>query len=82
MGKLQQHRIQNREPKSPQSYTPLIEEIQQSKKPTDGEVCSQNSNKMGKETDYIILSQPLEGPVDHLIALFNMPRSVNYKIIL
>lgn len=76
MGKLQQHRIQNREPKKPQSYKPLIEEIKQLKKFDNKRVCLELQND---ETGYIILRKPLEDPVESLIVLFDMPRSVSHK---
>lgn len=78
MGKLQQHRIEKRESRKPQDR-PLIEEIPHSTKPIDNEVYPQIGD-MGKR-DYIILKKPLKGPIEHLIALFNMPKSVSYKII-
>lgn len=80
MGKLQQHRIENREAKRPEGYKPLIEEILQPKKSTDEKVCLQDSDKTEKERGYIILGQPREDPVERLIALFNMPRSVSHRV--
>lgn len=76
MGKLQQHRIQNREPKKPESYKPLIEEIKQLKKFDNKRVCLELQND---ETGYIILRKPLEDPIESLIVLFDMPRSVSHK---
>lgn len=79
MGKLQQHRIENREPKKPQSHKALIEEISHSLKPIDSKANLQNSNTA--KTGYVILREPAKGPNEHLIAIFDMPKSVSYKII-
>lgn len=80
MGKLQQHRIQNREPHKLQSYKPLIEEISNPLKAADRKTHSQDSNKQ-KRTGYVILREPSQGPIKHLIALFDMPNSVSIKDI-
>nr|XP_012217518.1 PREDICTED: PIH1 domain-containing protein 1 isoform X1 [Linepithema humile] len=76
MGKLQQHRIEKREPRKPQGR-PLIEEMSHSTKRTDNEMYPQIRN-IGKR-DCIILRKPLKGPVERLIALFNMPKSVSIE---
>ncbi|XP_014472122.1 PREDICTED: PIH1 domain-containing protein 1-like [Dinoponera quadriceps] len=79
VGKLQQQRIRVRERKIPQRCEPLIEEIPKSKKSASRKVCLQESDKAEREVDYVILRQPPEGPVERLIALFNMPRNVSIE---
>ncbi|XP_025162573.1 PIH1 domain-containing protein 1 isoform X2 [Harpegnathos saltator] len=87
MGKLQQHKILCREPKKPESYKPLIEEMSQPKKVVDKKVdekidekvCLQKTDKA--ETGFMILRYPLEDPVERIIALFEMPRSVSTEDI-
>lgn len=79
MGKLQQHRIENREPKKPQSHKSLIEEIAHSIKPIDSKADSQNKNTA--KTGYIILRESGKSLNERLIAIFDMPKSVSHKII-
>lgn len=79
MGKLQQHKIENRKPKKPQSQKSLIEEIAHSTKSMNSKANLQDSNTA--KTGYVILREPAKGPTDHLIALFDMPKSVGCKII-
>lgn len=87
MGKLQQHRIENREPRiHSQNQKPLIEEIKSSAKDTYG---NQNkSNKLNNpssesivnpSSNYVLLKQPLEGTPSNLIGLFDMPKGVTSK---
>lgn len=77
MGKLQQHRIQNREPlQKPEGAKPLIEEIRHSAKPVDQKVQPQGTDEA--DAGYVILREPQKGPVRRLIALFDMPRSVSH----
>lgn len=76
MGKLQQHRIEKREPRKLGNQS-LIQEISHSTKSADNKVHPRDVRKR----DYTILRKPLEGPVEHLIALFNMPKSVSHKIV-
>lgn len=78
MGKLMQHRIENREYKKPQCPKPLIEEI--SHKSTNSKLSLQNNSKT--KSGYIILKELSKGSVEHLIALFNMSESVSYNILL
>lgn len=78
MGKLQQHRIENREPKKPQGHKSLIEEISHSK-PIDNKANLRNSNKI--KTGYVILKEPAKGRTERLIVIFDMPKSVGHKII-
>ncbi|XP_032666211.1 PIH1 domain-containing protein 1-like isoform X2 [Odontomachus brunneus] len=78
MGKLQQQYIQKRwlqDIKKPEEKKPLIEIIPQVKKPVSKEVCLQDSTQV--DTGYMILKQPLEDPVESLIALFDMPKTVS-----
>lgn len=78
-GKLQKHRIENREPRnSPHIQKPLIEEISC---PLDGnfhtkkkEPSSENSKQ-----NYVLLKQPLEGTPERLIGLFPMPKDITGK---
>jgi len=77
MGKLQQHRIENREPKKPQSHKSLIEEIPYSTKP----VSEVKRDSRTAKASYVILREPAKGPTERLIALFDMPKSVSHKII-
>lgn len=79
MGKLQQHRIENREPKKPQSHKSLIKEISHSTKPVNSKAKLQDSNTA--KAGYVILREPAKGPTERLIALFDMPKSVSHKII-
>lgn len=76
MGKLQQHRIENREPKKLQNSKSLIEEISYSRKPIDSKANPQNS--IMTKTGYVILREVAK---ERLIAIFDMPKSVSYKII-
>ncbi|XP_071647523.1 PIH1 domain-containing protein 1 isoform X1 [Temnothorax longispinosus] len=80
MGKLQQHRVENRKPKKPQSHKSLIEEISRSTKPVD----SKNANLRDSDTakmGYVILREPAKGPTERLIALFDMPKSISVEDI-
>jgi len=79
MGKLQQHKIENRKPKKPQGQKSLIEEISHSTKPISSKANLQDS--ITAKTGYVILREPAKGPIDRLIALFDMPKSVSLKII-
>lgn len=77
MGKLQQHRIENRAPKKPpshESHKLLIEEISHSAKPVNSKVNLRDSST---KTGYVILRKPAKGPTERLIALFDMPKSVS-----
>ncbi|CAL1677498.1 unnamed protein product [Lasius platythorax] len=76
MGKLQQHRIENRELKKPQDHKPLIEEIFDST-PTINTTYVQENNTA--RMDYVILKEPLKDQAEHLIILFNMSRSVSVE---
>lgn len=76
---MQQHRIENREIKKIQNHIPLIEEISDSKTPIINTINVQNNDIA--RMNYVILKKPLEGSVEHLIVLFDMPRSVSHKII-
>ncbi|XP_011864344.1 PREDICTED: PIH1 domain-containing protein 1-like [Vollenhovia emeryi] len=71
MGKLQQHRIENRELKKPQRPKMLIEEIPHSIKPID-KTEPQDSDTA--KTGYVILREPVKGRAERLIALFYMPK--------
>ncbi|KYN06465.1 PIH1 domain-containing protein 1 [Cyphomyrmex costatus] len=75
MGKLQQHRIENRKPKKPQGHKSLIEEISHSTKP----ISSKTNLSADKEikTGCVILRKPAKGPIEHIIALFDMRKSVS-----
>ncbi|XP_039305734.1 PIH1 domain-containing protein 1 isoform X2 [Solenopsis invicta] len=84
MGKLQQHRIENRKPKKLEGPKSLIEEISPKKNLT---MISKQPNKKPDirvsditKTDYVILRKPAKGLTERLIALFNMPKSVSHKI--
>ncbi|KAL0108227.1 hypothetical protein PUN28_015051 [Cardiocondyla obscurior] len=77
MGKLQQHRIRNNEPKKPQGYRPLIEEIPCSTKPVKTDLQDSDIKKTG----YVILRKPAKGPIENLIALFDVPKSVSVEDI-
>jgi len=79
MGKLQQHRIENREIKKLQNHMPLIEEMSGSMAPIINTINVQNNNIA--RMNYVILKKPLNSSAEHLIVLFNMPRSVSHKII-
>lgn len=79
MGKLQQHRIENREIKKSQNHMPLIEDISGSMAPTINTINVQNNNIT--KMNYVILKKSLRGSAEHLIVLFDMPKSVSYKII-
>jgi len=82
MGKLQQHRIENRKPKKPQDHkSSLIEEISHSTKPIEQPNKANLRDSDSTKTGYVILREPAKGPVEHLIALFDMPKSVSHKII-
>lgn len=78
MGKLQQHRIENREIKKSQNHMPLIEEMSTSMIPVINTINVQNNiTKM----NYVILKKLLNGLAEHLIVLFDMPKNVSHKII-
>ncbi|XP_076239076.1 PIH1 domain containing 1 isoform X2 [Calliopsis andreniformis] len=81
LGKLQQHRIENREPRIPsQAQKPLIEEIKSSAKKTIGKTLStqkvSTESMINIKSNYVILKQPLEGTAKHLIGLFKMPKEI------
>lgn len=78
MGKLQQHRIENRELKKTKDHKLLIEEISDFVTPTINTTCIQKNNTA--QMDYVILREPLKGPAKHLIILFHMSRNVSHKI--
>lgn len=72
IGKLQQHRIENREIRNhPQVPKPLIEEM-------STKSHSQNENTKLK---FLILKEPQKGPAERLIVLFDMLKSVSCKSI-
>ncbi|XP_076296110.1 PIH1 domain containing 1 [Lasioglossum baleicum] len=76
MGKLQQHKIENREPRSQsRAKKPLIEEINSSTTETPRKKIVEIENS--STLNYILLKQPLEGPAKHLIGLFEMPKGIN-----
>lgn len=76
MGKLQQHRIENREPRSQsRGRKPLIEEIKSSNTETPRKKIVELETS--PTLNYILLKQPLEGPAKHLIGLFEMPKGIN-----
>ncbi|XP_011059163.1 PREDICTED: PIH1 domain-containing protein 1-like isoform X1 [Acromyrmex echinatior] len=79
MGKLQQHRIENRKPKRPQGHKSLIEEISHSTKPINSKTNLSARNEI--KTGYVILRKPAKGPIERLIALFDMPKSVSVEDI-
>ncbi|GAB1859766.1 PIH1 domain-containing protein 1-like isoform X2 [Camponotus japonicus] len=79
MGKLQQHRIENREIKKLQNQMPLIEEMSGSMTPIINAINVQNNNIA--RMNYVILKKPLNSSAEHLIVLFNMPRSVSIENI-
>ncbi|KAL6268856.1 hypothetical protein P5V15_001978 [Pogonomyrmex californicus] len=78
IGKLQQHRIENREPKKLQDHTSktLIEEIVHPVKFISKDYL-QNGNIA--ETGYVILRKPVKDPIEHIIALFDMSKSVSIE---
>ncbi|XP_036147366.1 PIH1 domain-containing protein 1 [Monomorium pharaonis] len=80
MGKLQQHRIENRKPKKPQSRKSLIEEVSHSTKPIDKMGSDLQAGDITK-TGYVILREPAKGPTERLITLFDMPKSVSIEDI-
>lgn len=78
MGKLQQHRIENREPRThAQAQKPLIEEITC---PTKDDVkknkISLSETVVNNNLNYVLLKQPIDGPPTNLIGLFDMPKGV------
>ncbi|XP_078036542.1 PIH1 domain containing 1 [Augochlora pura] len=76
MGKLQQHRIENRETRiQSQAKKPLIEEIKSSK--TETFVKKINETRDSPMLKYTLLKQPVEGPARNLIGLFDMPKGTN-----
>lgn len=77
MGKLQQHRIENRELKKTKDHKLLIEEISDFVTPTINTTCIQKNNTA--QMDYVILREPLKGPAKHLIILFHMSRNVSVE---
>lgn len=87
MGKLQQHRIENREPRiHSQNQKPLIEEIKSPAKNINGNQTKSNQlNNLSSESivnptsNYVLLKQPVEGTPSHLIGLFDMPKGVTGK---
>lgn len=78
MGKLQQHRIENREPRvHTETKKKLIEEI---KTPISNihekqKNISSETNVISK-LDYVLLKQFLEETSIHLIGLFQIPKGV------
>ncbi|XP_043250134.1 PIH1 domain-containing protein 1-like [Colletes gigas] len=87
MGKLQQHRIENREPRTySQIKKPLIEEIKSPAKSTYGKETDVNQSEnvplestVDSKLNYLLLKQPLEKTATHLIGLFQMPKGVTGK---
>ncbi|KAG6798823.1 PIH1 domain-containing protein 1 [Apis mellifera caucasica] len=83
MGKLQQHRIENREPRvHTETKKKLIEEI---KTPISNihekqKNISSETNVISK-LDYVLLKQFLEGTSIHLIGLFQIPKGITSKEI-
>ena len=82
IGKLQQHKIENREPRGrPQAQKPLIEELKPSvksspkKKSRSNEIKIEN-NQVNSKSNYVLLKQPLEGAATHLIGLFETPKGI------
>lgn len=85
IGKLQQHRIENRGPRTNlQAPKPLIEEIDSSIKDSN-RTKAQSDRSLGKvsvdpvinsKSNYVLLKQPSEGAAKHLIGLFRMPKGV------
>lgn len=83
MGKLQQHRIENREPRThAQAQKPLIEEITC---PTKDDVkknkISLSETVVNNNLNYVLLKQPIDGPPTNLIGLFDMPKGIISKEI-
>lgn len=80
MGKLQQHNIENRKVRKPQAQkSSLIEEISPSRKPIDSKTNLRDSSTT--KAGYVILREPAKGPIERLIALFDMPKSVSVEDI-
>ncbi|XP_031845599.1 PIH1 domain containing 1 [Nomia melanderi] len=83
MGKLQQFRIENREPRThTQTKKPLIEEIKSSpkesyKKKNEIKETEISSKSIDSKIDYVLLKQPLKGTATNLIGLFYMPKGIN-----
>ncbi|XP_033338047.1 PIH1 domain containing 1 [Megalopta genalis] len=76
MGKLQQHKIENRETRiQSQAKRPLIEEIMSSKTETSAKKI--NETRDSPMLKYTLLKQPIEGPATNLIGLFEMPKGIN-----
>ena len=82
IGKLQQHKIENRKPRGRlQAQKPLIEELKPSvksspkTKSTSSEKKIEN-NQVNSKSNYVLLKQPLEGAATHLIGLFKMPKGI------
>ncbi|XP_076629272.1 PIH1 domain containing 1 isoform X2 [Colletes latitarsis] len=87
MGKLQQHRIENREPRThSQIKKPLIEEIKSPAKNTYGKEADINQSEnvplestVDSKLSYVLLKQPLKKTATHLIGLFQMPKGIAGK---
>ncbi|CAL7934496.1 unnamed protein product [Xylocopa violacea] len=80
MGKLQQHKIENRKPRTHmQAKKPLIEEIQSSTATSCEKKDKINQQENISSKNYVLLKQPLEGAPTHLIGLFQMPKGVTSK---
>ncbi|XP_029034575.1 PIH1 domain-containing protein 1 isoform X2 [Osmia bicornis bicornis] len=87
IGKLQQHRIENREPRIPsQTKKPLIEEIKSPIKNLSEDQNKSNqlrnvsSESVSNSTlNYVLLKQPKKGMPTHLIGLFQMPKGITSK---
>lgn len=76
MGKLQPHRIENRQiHKQTTPYRPLIEEI--SKPPVSTNKNREQTRGSNKCSEYVILREPSEGVVQRLIGLFKIPKGVS-----
>lgn len=81
---MQQHRIENREPRVPsQTKKPLIEEIKSPiKNLSEDQNKSNQLNNVSSESvsnstlNYVLLQQPKKGTPTHLIGLFQMPKGV------
>ncbi|CAK9820962.1 PIH1 domain-containing protein 1 [Anthophora plagiata] len=88
MGNLQQHRIENREPRTHlQTQKPLIEEIKSTisihEKKDDIDQLKNVSSKIisNSKKNYVLLKQPLKGPPTHLIGLFQISKGITSKEI-
>ncbi|XP_054003186.1 PIH1 domain-containing protein 1-like [Hylaeus anthracinus] len=83
MGKIQQHRIENREPRMhSQVKKPLITEIESPIKnihKEENKVIQSENVSIEPKLNYVLLKQPLKGPATHLIGLFQVPKGTTGK---